>query len=217
MEHEERNLDALLAGYVAGSLAEPARVLVRSHLEISPVNRGFIRDLEAFGGDMLEAVDPVEITDRDAKLKAIFSDTAFESAASQEKVPRKPADILPNALRDFLGYDLKDVPWRTRLPGMKEYKLGEIDGCNVSMLWIRAGMAMPTHTHHGTELTLVLDGGFSDGIGHYIRGDVSYADESVDHKPVADEDGDCICFAVTEGDLQLTGPVGRFFAPFIRG
>ncbi|WP_244313620.1 ChrR family anti-sigma-E factor [Stappia sediminis] len=210
-------MDALLAGYVAGTLAEPALILVRSHLEISPVNRGFIRDLEAFGGDMLEEIEPAAITGREEKLKAIFSDTAFENAPSLTSAPRKPSDILPNALRDFLGYDLKDVPWRTRLPGMKEYKLGEIDGCNVSMLWIRAGMAMPTHTHHGTELTLVLDGGFSDGIGHYIRGDVSYADESVDHKPVADDDGDCICFAVTEGDLQLTGPVGRFFAPFIRG
>lgn len=217
MDQEELNMDALFAGYVAGTLAEPARILVRSHLEISPVNRGFIRDLEAFGGDMLEAIEPVEISGRDAKLKAIFSDTSYRSASSRETAPRVPADILPNTLRDFLGYDLKDVPWRTRLPGMKEYKLGEIDGCNVSMLWIRAGLAMPTHTHHGTELTLVLDGGFSDGIGHYVRGDVSYADESVDHKPVADDDGDCICFAVTEGDLQLTGPVGRFFAPFIRG
>ncbi|WP_246270719.1 ChrR family anti-sigma-E factor [Hongsoonwoonella zoysiae] len=210
-------MDALFAGYVAGTLAEPARILVRSHLEISPVNRGFIRDLEAFGGDMLEEMEPVEISGREAKLKAIFADKGFEDVSPKKVAPRQCSDILPNTLRDFLGYDLKDVPWRSRLPGMKEYKLGEIDGCNVSMLWIRAGMAMPTHTHHGTELTLVLEGGFSDGIGHFVRGDVSFADESVDHKPVADDDGDCICFAVTEGNLQLTGPVGRFFAPFIRG
>ena len=75
---------------------------------------------------------------------------------------------------------------------------------------------MPSHTHHGTELTLVLTGGFKDEDGHYVAGDVAFADGDVDHKPIADEGEDCICFAVTAGRLQLTGPVGRWFAPFIR-
>jgi putative transcriptional regulator len=42
------------------------------------------------------------------------------------------------------------------------------------------------------------------------------ADESVDHCPIADEEGDCLCLAVTDAPLRLTGRFGRFLNPFIR-
>jgi putative transcriptional regulator len=62
----------------------------------------------------------------------------------------------------------------------------------------------------------VLEGGFSDILGSYERGDITINDSSVDHQPVADDDGDCICFAVTDAPLRLTGRIGRLFNPFIR-
>ncbi|WP_306030648.1 ChrR family anti-sigma-E factor [Stappia sp. MMSF_3263] len=215
MDERQEHFDALLAGYVAGTLAEPARLLVRSHLDLSPVNRGFVRDLEATCGSMLEGVAPMSLENRDAMLAAIFDTPLGERIAAPPAPPRDTR--LPAALADFIGKDIADLPWKTKLPGLREYKVAEMDGCTASLLWIRAGMAMPTHTHHGTELTLVVEGGFSDGEGHYVRGDVAYADDHVDHRPVADEGEDCICFAVTEGSLRLTGPIGRFFAPFLRG
>ena len=72
MDERQEHFDALLAGYVAGTLAEPARLLVRSHLDLSPVNRGFVRDLEATCGSMLEGVAPMPLENRDAMLAAIF-------------------------------------------------------------------------------------------------------------------------------------------------
>ncbi|MBB99375.1 MAG: transcriptional regulator [Rhodobacteraceae bacterium] len=215
MDQSHQHFDALLAGYVAGTLAEPARLLVRSHLDLSPVNRAFVRDLEATGGRMLEDVAPMPLTDRDKMLEAIFASPEEERISVTPKPAAKTR--LPATLVDFIGKDFDELPWKTKLPGLREYRIGEIDGCNASLLWIRAGQAMPTHTHHGTELTLVLEGGFSDSSGHFVRGDVAYADDDVDHRPIADEGEDCLCFAVTEGSLRLTGPVGRFFAPFLRG
>lgn len=215
MDERQEQFDALLAGYVAGTLAGPARLLVRSHLDLTPVNRGFVRDLEATCGAILEDVAPVPLDNRDAMLAAIFDTPLGERIAAPPTTRR--GTRLPATLADFIGKDIADLPWKTKLPGLREYKVAEMDGCTASLLWIRAGMAMPTHTHHGTELTLVVEGGFSDGEGHYVRGDVAYADDDVDHRPVADEGEDCICFAVTEGSLRLTGPIGRFFAPFLRG
>jgi putative transcriptional regulator len=29
------------------------------------------------------------------------------------------------------------------------------------------------------------------------------------HKPVADNDGECLVFAINQGDIRLTGPIGR--------
>ncbi len=215
MSETQEQLDALLAGYVAGTLAEPARLLVRSHLDLSPANRGFVRDLEATCGTMLEHVAPMALDNRDAMLSAIFDAPPADRISIAPRPARRTR--LPATLAGFIGKDIGEIPWKTKLPGLREYKVMEMDGCSASLLWIRAGMAMPTHTHHGTELTLVVEGGFSDGEGHYVRGDVAYADDDVDHRPVADEGEDCICFAVTEGSLRLTGPIGRFFAPFLRG
>jgi putative transcriptional regulator len=103
------------------------------------------------------------------------------------------------------------VPWRTVLPGIREFHVphAEKAGGEASLLWIKPGRIMPSHTHDGAEVTLVLKGGFSDASGHYRRGDIAFADSDVDHRPRADEDEDCICFAVTDAPLRLTGPFGR--------
>jgi putative transcriptional regulator len=62
----------------------------------------------------------------------------------------------------------------------------------------------------------VLEGGFSDGRGHYLRGDVAIADDEVTHRPRADDDGDCLCLTVTEAPVRLAGPLARFLNPFLR-
>jgi len=59
-----------------------------------------------------------------------------------------------------------------------------------------------------------LKGGFSDIMGHYRRGDIAVADGDVDHRPRADNGGDCICFAVTDAPVRLTGLIGRFLQRF---
>lgn len=206
-------LDTLLAGYVAGGLPEPARVLVASHLEISERNRPFVRQLEAMAGAELETIEPIPIRHRDERLARIFALTADEPPRAP---PSRHDPRLPDALARFLGRDLPDLRWRTLLPGVRECRLGETDGCEATLYWIRGGKPIPAHTHEGLELTLVLDGAFSDGEGRYGRGEIAIADDEVDHRPIAEPGTDCLCFAVTDAPLRLTGPIGRFFAPFMR-
>lgn len=218
MEKNVTGMDELLAGYAAGTLTYPAQALVGAHLELSDRNRGYVSSLETLAGVGLEGADPVALSDRDAALAAIFStdpsDMNDNHPAFLETVPQRAP--VPESLRSIIGTSMDSLPWKTLLPGVKECKFGEIDGCDASLLWVRAGRSMPSHTHHGTELTLVLQGGFKDQDGHYETGDLAFADGDIDHKPIADEGEDCICFAVTAGRLQLTGPVGRWFAPFMR-
>ena len=75
---------------------------------------------------------------------------------------------------------------------------------------------MPRHTHGGEEITLVLAGAFSDEHGFYERGDVAVANENIEHRPVAHASGDCICLAVTDAPVRLTGGVGRLLNPFLK-
>lgn len=215
-EQSATMLDSLLAQYVAGVLPRPVHAMVEAHLELRAASRGVVKGLETAAGDAMEAIEPVALNDRDAMLSAILhSETPDLATPSQPQDTDCP--VIPRALRDFIGYRAEDIPWRTKLPGFREYRVGEIDGCDVEMLWIRAGRAMPKHTHEGSELTLVLDGGFTDATGHYLRGDISAADESVDHRPVADEDGPCICLAVTTAPLKLTGSMRQLFSDIFGG
>ncbi|MBN9670424.1 ChrR family anti-sigma-E factor [Roseibium aggregatum] len=218
MEKNVTGMDELLAGYAAGSLTYPAQALVGAHLELSDRNRAYVSSLETLAAVALDQVEPVALADREALLASVFAsgDMPLNENGPEPDGGAEEAGPVPQSLRSIVGQSMQSLPWKTLLPGVRECKFGEIDGCVSSLLWVRAGRAMPSHTHHGTELTLVLQGGFKDEDGHYVAGDVAFADGDVDHKPIADEDEDCICFAVTAGRLQLTGPVGRWFAPFMR-
>lgn len=197
-------IDVLMARYVAGSLPYPAHVLVRAHLEITRTNHSFVAGLEDMAGEALEESDALPLTERTGRLAAIFEAVPSDDL---ETSPRA-SSVFPAVLRDFIGFDETDIPWRTKMPGFREYEF-ESDGCHASIYWIKPGRKIPAHTHEGQELTLVLDGAFADGQGRYGRGDISVADDTVDHRPIAETDRPCICFAVTDAPLRLTGSLGQ--------
>ena len=207
-------LDSLLARYVAGTLPTPARVLVEAHLELKPKSRIKVRNLEAMAGLELIAADPVALSDRDAILASVLASQPPEQAP-QPDLSAEQDRVFPRALYDFVGFDAADVPWRTRMPGFREYDLGDIEGCHVSLFWLKPGRTVPAHTHEGSELSLVLDGAFSDARGHYARGDISVADDSVDHRPNVDLGRPCIGFAVMDAPLKLTGSFRQLIGDII--
>jgi putative transcriptional regulator len=206
---EERLLD-----YASGALPEPVALLVATHLALCPACRRTVADLEAVGGALLDALPPEPVADDTLAhlLARLDRDEAPEQAT--------PADaagdpVLPQPLRGYVG-DLERVAWRSLGPVAEARLLPGSERFTTRLLRVRPGTALPHHTHVGSELTLVLQGGFSDVTGHYLRGDVAEADSHLDHRPVADADEICLCLAVTDGPLRLTGWLGRMLNPFIR-
>ena len=100
--------------------------------------------------------------------------------------------------------------WRRAGIGILETDIdfGEAGG-TAKIYRIAPGTTVPVHTHTGAEVTLVLAGGFSDETGSYGPGDISIQEAGGEHQPVADEDGECVVFTVNEGEIRLTGPIGR--------
>jgi putative transcriptional regulator len=205
-------IDSLLARYVAGTLPTPARVLVEAHLELKPKNRIKVANLESMAGLELMEIDPVPLSNRDAMLAAVLASQAPKQAEARQAL--QPT-VFPKSLYNFVGFDAADVPWRTRMPGYKEYDLGDVDGCHVNLFWIKPGRTVPAHTHEGSELSLVLDGDFTDARGYYARGDISVADDSVDHRPCAGMDRPCIGLAVMDAPLKLTGSFRQMIGDII--
>ncbi len=209
-------LDVLLADYAAGGLSLPANALVAAHLSLSTRHAAFVDALEDIGGDWLDDVAPETLSDRDAALAAIFAHDAPAERAEPDATEDADDDtgLVPPVIRQALGLETDEIPWKNRL-GIREVRRKFADGSTASLLWIKAGQVIPTHTHEGQELTLVLQGAFSDETGRYGPGDIAVADDDVDHMPVAEPDEDCICFIVMDAPLRFTGPVTRFLNPIL--
>lgn len=204
-----------LLDYASGALREPVALLVATHLALCPECRRQIAAMEAVGGALLDQLPPEPVAD-DSLARLLARLDRPEPEAPMTEAPVAGVPLLPQPLRGYVGGSLDHVTWR-QLGSMAEARLlpGH-EGFTTRLLKIRPGVAMPHHTHVGSELTLVLQGGFSDVTGHYLRGDVAEADGELDHQPIADRDEECVCLAVTDAPLKLTGWFGRLLNPFIR-
>lgn len=205
-------LDLLVAHYVAGCLPEPAHILVGSHLEMQPSSGRLAGQLEALAGQGLDDIEPSELSASADRLKAIL-----ESKPEIEVPPfaAQQDGSLPYCLRSYAGRNLEDVPWKTKLPGLKQHVIEKSSGMEASLLWARPGRALPHHHHRGLELTLVLQGEFHDHRGAFSQGDVSVADETIIHRPVAGADHPCLCFSVLLAPISLSGPTFRMMGDIL--
>lgn len=213
-----QSIDSLIADYVAGNLCLPAKIMVDAHMELSPEISRWVADLEDVHGVAFTSAPTVDLNNADEMLSNIvdgqgnLGDKKRQVAQSDVFSAREGANednFMPKALQDYIGMKLDDVPWRMKMPGVSAYKFDDVDGCEVSLLRIKPGVAIPSHTHEGRELTFVLQGAFEDGVGRYGRGDISVADEQVDHEPVACDGDECICFVVTDAPLRFKGTLAR--------
>lgn len=211
---QARPIDALLASYASGALNAQLQALVGSHLALSHQNRAFVAALEDLAGRQVTEAAPMPLAGRDRMLATILS--GREDDRPETPAPSTADPVLPAPLRRLVGVGSREIAWRFKLPGIKEYRIAETEAGEAVLYWVKAGRRLPQHTHEGDEVTLLLRGGFTDPLGHYRRGDIAIADAELDHTPVTDADEDCICFAVTDAPLQLTGPVMRLLRKVFR-
>ena len=136
--------------------------------------------------------------------------------APAPKPVRPGCAVLPAPLQDYVGGPVQDIRWRPIGMGVKQAILPTTKDATARLLFIPAGAAVPDHGHNGMELTMVLQGAFSDEVDRFARGDVEIADEDLEHTPVADISEDCICLAVTDAPLKFNKLMPRLFQPFLR-
>lgn len=205
--------DELLLDYAAGTLSEPMALMAAAHLTLCPVCRAAQGRLEAVGGALLDGAAPAEMSEGALERMLARLDLSIPAPAAR---PVLADGGIPRPLLAYLPDSLDNLPWHKVMSGLYEYRL-PIQGHQgmASLLRISPGKSMPKHTHKGHEATVVLRGGFEDASGHFVVGDVAMTDESIDHQPTADDGVDCICYAVTDAPLKLTGTFGRLLNPFI--
>lgn len=205
--------DALLFGYAAGTQTAAVELLLAAHLTGCPACRARVAALEAVAGTAL-AAEPAEPADSAmlARLLARLESPAaspdpMDAGSSVVEEPSADGLMLPRPLRRRLGPDVGRLQWRRAVRGVDRAPLAiGNDTGRAYLLRSQPDSVVPRHRHAGSELVLVLDGGYSDAYGHYLRGDVSLLGAGAVHHPKTDSDGVCLCLVVADGPIRLTGP-----------
>ena len=220
---------ALLKQYVEGDLPASVAVVVASHVEMCSECQSSVArmseqiaseafEMESVGND---SVPPQEIFSADM-LSDLQDEQDLDMLAQIMDLPVDEQVMMPEcpAELDIAGEQIT-LPRAINSIPMAEWKgIGKISRARLnlddeerrmSLLHIDKGGAVPAHTHKGFEITLLLQGSFSDEMGEYQRGDFIWLDGEHTHNPVSEQG--CVCLTVSSDALHFTQGVSQLFNP----
>lgn len=201
--------DHLLAAYAAGSLPDAYALVVASHISLCAQCRAGLEAHQMTGGVLLENSSETRI-----------SDGLKDNILAQLDAPYRPAPVFerrgiyPGPLNAVL--QAQEPKWKKLGMGVRQSILSADSEGSVRLLWIPPGQNVPDHGHNGLELTLVLQGSFSDETGTFGVGDLEIGDEDLEHTPVAGPDVPCICLAATDAPLRFKDFMPRLLQPLFK-
>lgn len=206
--------------YVAGTLDEAHSLIFSSHIALSPAAAQLSSTYETLAGTLVERTcEPVPM--KDSSLKSVLArldeeDNFASDGFIQESDHKAEKALLPLPVRKVTGCDVEDLSWSSLFPGMSKHSLDlSCPDSSARLLKAEPGVKSPHHAHGGLEVTLVLDGAFSDETGDYKRGDLVITTEDIDHTPLACPDKGCLCLVVTSAPIKLKG-WKSVFNPFLK-
>ena len=208
---------ALMLSYASGLLDEAHNLIVSTHIAMSETGFNIVRHYESLGGSLLEnECTPVEM--RSNSLDSVLSqldDRTIEVVEVAHSCFPDDLDV-PSVLMQTLASQKKKPKWAHLYPGLQTFEMDlNCKESKARFLKAKPALKTPHHSHGGTEITLVLDGAFSDETGEYKIGDLIVTDESFIHQPVACPEHGCVCMVVSSTPIKLTG-MARLLNPFVR-
>jgi len=200
--------DNLLAEFAAGSLPEAHAIAVSAHLHYW--------SFESIGGAVLSNSQSTS-NDAHTELESSFdqlmsrinaniaineatsinSSTNLSDSASsnlntdQAKEAITKSHELPKLIQKMVNDS--SLQWKRVSSSLRSASL--VSGqkkCAVSLQKIKAGGIAPEHNHRGKEMTVVLEGSFSDEDGVYHEGDFLLKQSGDIHRPRASRNQDCL-------------------------
>jgi putative transcriptional regulator len=153
-----------------------------------------------------------------AKIRAAKQpSTPLQNAVVDMPLKRVGGVTVPRCLSHWVPDDYHSIKW-TKITS--NVFLSELctdgNGAKAALVKVKAGGSMADHGHSGEEVTVILQGSFSDRDGSYNPGDYLFRKSGDKHQPVATHDQDCICLIVLDGPVQFTGFFTRLLNPFLR-
>jgi len=213
-----------LSAYTAGTLGLGQSLCVAAHLDFCRQCRQNMARLNQLGGELMQDLTPrpsanLSLDKLMARIEAMpaLQPTPEPQQTNAKAAVAPAAKGVPRSLRKLIPEGYQKLKWSRISPSIRMAELcRDNNGFKVELLRIKPGGASPTHSHLGDELTMILQGSFSDEAGVYHTGDFMACDQRHTHTPVASLDRECICLTVTQAPIQLTGFFGRWLNPLLR-
>lgn len=212
--------DNLLVEYAAGTLPLAQAVAIKSHLHFCTECQQKVKEMERVGGALLENLNAHSLSEDSFEQLMSAIDNHEQAPNIVEVQTPKPDRQQPDAdLPEIIHKLMTQTPlkWKkvTRTLQTAPLTVGQ-KHYEVALQRIKAGDTVPEHDHRGMEITVVLEGSFSDKQGIYQRGDFLVKNPGEVHQPISARNQDCLCLAVQEAPVKLTGLLGKLLNPFIR-
>jgi putative transcriptional regulator len=207
--------ESMLLAFAAGTLDLGQHVAISTHLIACPRCRRLAHAMEEVGGAVLTNLPPAPMSvDGLARIEARLG-------APSEAVKARPAPVIgavgvPGLPTFIRSYPMGEWQWVAPRVHVRRITLPEASRTRVFLLKSGPGTRMLQHSHTGIEMTCVLTGAFRHEDGRYGPGDFDFGDETIDHRPIVEDDQDCICLVAMQGELRLNGLLGRMMQPFVR-
>lgn len=213
--------DNALAEFSAGSLDWALSIPVSAHIELCPECKQKIAEYNTVGGSVLQQVNPISIKENSfEQLMTRIKTEKLEPISPCDEVHNEhPLDErtrhLPKVIQKLVPTD-KPLKWSSLSPKLKSVILTSGQKkYEVRFHKIKSGGEIAEHDHTGLEVTLVLEGSFSDANGNYAPGDYIEKKPGEVHKPIAAQNQDCLCLSILEGPVKFTGLIGKIVNPFL--
>jgi len=201
--------DALLAAYASGNLSRPYALVVAAHISLCLKCRAAFEAHQVAGGLVLESVGAQSVSENLKSSTLAMLDTPVAPKPAYQR-----SGVYPGPVMEALNG--KPPRWISLGLGVRQNILSAGRGGSVRLLHIPPGQAVPDHGHNGLELTLVLQGNFSDETGRFGVGDLEVADQELKHTPIAGAGAPCICLAATDAPLRFSSLIPRLLQPIFR-
>lgn len=211
----------MLVEYTNGSLPWAVSLGVAAHLQLCPHCRQNTAQMSILGGIQLIDAPKEQLANDsfDRLINRIQSKNAEPKKNNGVIVAKNTMESacvssLPKVIQKLLTHKLK---WKkiNRSLSMARLTTGQ-QHYEVAFHKINKGGKVVEHDHRGLEITLVLDGSFSDEQGVYQRGDFLVREPGHTHRPTATLNQDCLCLSVCEAPIKMTGMLGYFINPLLR-
>jgi len=207
------NLD-LMTEYSAGTLPLAQAACVSVHIGYCEQCQRLASQLTDIGATLFEQLEPLSVSD--TQLNAVLARLDEEPPLGYTKQAEVKSKT-PAILQRLMNGDFNDLTWKNIGSALRISYLKTGDPTHEFALYhIKAGGRIPEHTHRGSEMTLVLEGGFSDSEGSYHEGDFIFRQPGDVHAPTALQSEDCICLAVLDAPLTFTNWKFRWLNPFLK-
>ncbi|MFN9164105.1 MAG: ChrR family anti-sigma-E factor [Alphaproteobacteria bacterium] len=201
---------ATLLAFSAGTLNEALSAVVAAHVSSCSHCAREVEAMDMVGSAMLAGM-PVQMTDGPVCVPEHPTAQPVVAASAAPVVGDERGVAIPAPIRRRFGITGKDIRWQPLAPGVWHHRLplGRPEAGDLRLLRIAPGYRMLEHGHGGTELTLVLQGAFSDSTGEYLPGDIQEVADETEHCPVADRVTGCVCLIASEERARFRGVVGK--------